>query len=208
MTSVSSFVFVLHILLTLRSAVYQKAPFGWQKLSLGIMLAAPYIVYFAILIPVMISGNQHPHRIYRSEFYCAINVTLISDLAPGASAVAVVASIVVEVFIAITLRRSWRAFRDLGSGAGPSLTLVIRALVFTIFAVLALATCVVLLANYTSSVPDIVIACLPMAAFLLFGTQADLLRVWGVRRKNAMALENFGSKVSTSPPPSNSVGEQ
>lgn len=185
MTSVSSLVFVTHIFLMLREAVYQYPPPTWQKLRLVVMLAVPYLVYMAIFTLAILSGNNNPQRVHYSRFYCNIELREVTYTASGVSGLAVLASIAIEILTAVTLSRHWRAFRKIGAKSGLSLGLLIRALVFTFCGVLALLTSLAFIADFTSPVPEIVLACLPVAALLVFGTQADILRPWCFWRKSA-----------------------
>ncbi|KAF8580670.1 hypothetical protein K439DRAFT_1662668 [Ramaria rubella] len=184
MASTSSFIFVLHIFLVLRAAVKHGplVPTRWPKLGLAASLFTPYLVYLIIFSIVMIYGETNPHQVQRLTFYCHIGNRGLAAIPPGVSFIVTAASVVVEIMIAVTLYRNWQTFRSGGGAAhGLSLHLLIRALAFTLCAVFALLTCAALLAQLNSPAPAIVIACLPMSAFVLFGTQADLLHAWRAR---------------------------
>lgn len=177
MIGVSLLMFVLHLFLVLREGVHALPPGKWEKLRLVAMLAAPYITYLVVFTTAIILGNAQPQRVKRSSLYCTIGLPEVTDLAAGISAGAAVGAITIEILTAITLHRHWRAFRN-ATNTGLNLSILIRVLVFSACSILALLTCMAFLANMTSPVFNIIIACLPMAAFLVFGTQSDLLRPW------------------------------
>lgn len=183
MIGVSVLVFVLHLYLVLRGSVRQISPPRWPKLRLVSMLAAPYLVFMLVFLVAIISGNSQPHLVRRSSLYCTISLRIVTNLSAGISAAAVITSLVIEILTAITLHRHWRSFRT-NAKNGLSISILIRTLIVLIFSVIALVTCMAFLANLGSIVPNMVLACLPMAAFLVFGTQSDFIRAWCFWRRD------------------------
>ncbi|PAV22785.1 hypothetical protein PNOK_0274200 [Pyrrhoderma noxium] len=60
-----------------------------------------------------------------------------------------------------------------------SLSIILRVSLFTVYAVAGLSACLVFVSNINSPFPYMVEASLPLAAFLVFGTQQDVLDFWG-----------------------------
>lgn len=175
MGSISVLMFVLHLYLVLRESIY-KAPPRWPKLRLISMLAAPYVAFLVVFTTAIYSGNIHPGKVHRSSLYCTIEVKSIKMVAAGIPAFGIVFSLVVETLTAMTLHRHWKAFRNRKTGLNPSI--LVRTSIVLVISVIALFTCMAFLANLTSTVPNFVLACLPLSAFLVFGTQ----RVSGYRK--------------------------
>jgi len=83
--------------------------------------------------------------------------------------------VVIEGEIAFKLHR----YGKLIFGSGESITMVIRVLVFSSLGVLSLVMAVAWVIAYSHDQAfDIILALLPVSAFLVFGSQMDLVRVW------------------------------
>jgi len=183
MIGVSSFLFMLHLFFVLRGAVYPNPPLRWHTLRLVAIIGAPYLAYVIVFTTGIVSGYSHQQLVHRSSFYCTIKIPAVAHLGSGIAAAGALVSIVTEIFVVITLYRHWKTILDAGVKNGLNLSLVIRASVFTVCGLLALLTCVAILDQSLTAVTNIVIACLPMVAVLIFGSQTDLLRAWCFWRK-------------------------
>ncbi|KAF8585853.1 hypothetical protein K439DRAFT_1615638 [Ramaria rubella] len=184
MISISVLVFVLHLYLVLRQNVYKDSDIRWPRLRFVTMLAAPYLIFMLVFVIAIVWASNHPQQVHRSSFYCTLGGEAITNIAAGISVVAIAVSLVIEVLTAMTLRLRWRVFRDTEGGSGLSISLLARTLVVLICSVIALFACMAFLANIGRVVPNMIIACLPLIAFLLFGTQTDFVRVWCFWRKH------------------------
>jgi len=189
MIGVSSFVFVLHLYLVLRGAVYPNPALKWHTLRLVIILGVPYLAYMLVFTVAMIAGYSNPQPVHRSSFYCTISIPAVAHLGTGIAAAGLIFSLVIGVLIVITLHQNREIISKGGKKGGLNLSLVIRALVFIVWGIIALLTCAAILAHSMTAVSNIIIACLPITATLLFGSQTELLRVWCLWRKEGKTSE-------------------
>ncbi|KAF8522095.1 hypothetical protein BU17DRAFT_64443 [Hysterangium stoloniferum] len=123
--------------------------------------------------------------------------TLRAAVPSVVSAIFAVIAVIVEVVIARRVYRTWHAFRQLdASNSGIHLSLLIRAALFSVCCILGIMLCGAQLANANYTVPGILIAFLPMAVFLMFGTQPDMLRAWGLWRDEDQTRTQLSSQLS------------
>ncbi|KAJ7850756.1 hypothetical protein B0H13DRAFT_2086641 [Mycena leptocephala] len=131
-------------------------------------------------------------------FYCHLSGQLPAIVGGVLVGFATTAALVVEVLIVTLLCRNWRAFRALQrcGDHGGSLSIIIRVSVFAILPIIGLAL------SFTAYVPNLVekifvpynllLASLPLAAAVIFGSQADILNVWMFWRED----EKMTTKLS------------
>jgi len=205
MASLASFIFVLQIYVALSAALSEHnvhKPARHPKFTIVAMLAAPYIVFFVIILAVLIYGHAHPTTIVRTHFYCRVSTRAFSVVPPAVSAIFAVLAVTVELLIARRVYSTWHTFRQLNtSNNGINLSLLIRAALFSICCILGIMLCGALLANTSNPAPGIVIAFLPMAVFLMFGTQLDMLRAWGLWRDEDRTRTQLSSQILNEPSP-------
>jgi len=81
----------------------------------------------------------------------------------------------------------WKIREALRSPHGPWLRLLFRFIIFVLYVLVAAISCVAEIPTKDGSVThdavDIVVGTFPMALFLIFGTQTDVLRVWRFWRR-------------------------
>jgi len=199
MSSMSVLVFVLHLHLVIKDDV-EKTVSSWKRLRLITMLAAPYAVYLLVFTIALFAGNARPERVHRSSLYCTLDVPSITMLAAGISAAGILIALVIETLSAIAIYRHWRTFRNYKIGI--SVSTLIRSVIVLLISVVALATCLAFVANTTSAVPNFILACLPLSAFLVFGTQMDFLHAWffcwrRTGRSEAQSSTDYAPSVSS-----------
>jgi hypothetical protein len=102
--------------------------------------------------------------------------------------------------IALRLYRN----RSIISGSSQSVTMVARVMIFSLLGALALGVAVAYVVTYQHDQAfDMILASLPVLAFLIFGTQLDLVRVWMCHRdpkpptEKPLLLHSQYSSVST-----------
>ncbi|KAF8522092.1 hypothetical protein BU17DRAFT_87191 [Hysterangium stoloniferum] len=201
MASIASFIFVLQIYVALNAALSeQSVPKPPRHPKFTIAAATPYIVFFVIIIAVLVYGHTHPTEIVRVHFYCHISTRAFAAVPPAVSAIFAVLAVIVEIVIARRVYLTWHAFRQLdASNSGINLSLLIRAALFSVCCILGIMLCGALLANTSNPAPGIVIAFLPMAVFLMFGTQPDMLRAWGLWRDEDQTRTQLSSQQLSEP---------
>ncbi|KAJ7343106.1 hypothetical protein DFH08DRAFT_871729 [Mycena albidolilacea] len=177
MTSAAGLAFVIHLWFSLKTG--KKMTGRWHIL----LLLSPYILFVAFSITMLVAGSQNSETISRSRslFYCSISLHLMT-VVPATTAVIMAAVVVFEVLICVRLYRHRRAFRNMArtnTGAAP-LDLLIRVGIFSLYSLLAFVACIAFWVSTGDLLPYIILASLPTVAFLMFGTQGDLLRAWGI----------------------------
>ncbi|KAJ7162082.1 hypothetical protein C8R46DRAFT_1103412 [Mycena filopes] len=179
MTSMAGLAFVIHLWFSLKTGASQQA----QRLRSFLLLISPYVLFLGFTVAMVILGSFNPETVSRSRylFYCTINLPVVNAV-PGTSAIIMAMVCVFEVLIGIKLYRHHKAFKGMSRTAsnGPPLHLFIRVGIFSAYSLLALVACIAFWSSSGDNLPYIIQASLPTAAFLIFGTQGDILRVWGI----------------------------
>ncbi|KAF7359112.1 hypothetical protein MSAN_01252700 [Mycena sanguinolenta] len=196
MASMAGLALVLHLWFSLQSTkgVLSRAAGGWRFM---LLLGSPYILFLIFSVAMVVVGAMNEDTVSRSRylFYCTINLGVV-NVVPGTSGVIMLVIIVFEVLTGMELYRSQKAFKDIGhvQHDGPPLHLFVRVGIFSVYSVLALVGCVAFWSETGADFPYFIQASLPTAAFVVFGTQEDFLRAWGII---AVARIHFSSIPST-----------
>jgi len=154
--------------------------------SIFVLLWTPPIVYLIMFLYTFILGVVNPDQVELEPggFYCHIDKSLPAIIGACLVLFATTAALVIEGMILFLLSRNWRAFRALQrrDEHAVSLSIIIRVSVFAILPVIGLGL------SFTTYVPNLVekifppynllLASLPTAAALIFGSQSDVIRVW------------------------------
>jgi len=154
--------------------------------SVFVLLVIPPILYLIMFLWTFILGIADPERVELEPggFYCHIDKPSPSIVGACLVLLATSAALVIEVMIVILLSRNWRAFRVLQrrDEHAVSLSIIIRISVFAILPLIGLGL------SFTAYVPNLVdkifppynllLASLPTAAALIFGTQSDIIHAW------------------------------
>ncbi|KAJ7162081.1 hypothetical protein C8R46DRAFT_343167 [Mycena filopes] len=176
MTSMAGLAFVLHLWFSLQTGASSR----WRSL---LLLGSPYILFFGFSTSMFVLASLNPETVSRSRylFYCTINLAVVNTV-PGTSAIIMVAVLVVEVLIGIKLYHHSKAFKGMSrvNTGGPPLELYVRVGIFSGYSLLALVACITFWSSSGDNLPYIIQASLPTASFIIFGTQHDFLRAWGI----------------------------
>ncbi|KDR72760.1 hypothetical protein GALMADRAFT_158926 [Galerina marginata CBS 339.88] len=147
------------------------------------ILASPYIMLAAVAIGCLILGLNHPETVHRSHPetpYCNMVNRVPSKISSIAVASLLLPTLFLEVLICRTMRKNWEALKS--QKYSPST--VIRLVAFSLCGALAVGLSLLFAASDERD-PELttVISLMPTAAFLIFGTQGDILAVWMFWRK-------------------------
>ncbi|KAJ7879164.1 hypothetical protein B0H13DRAFT_2667954 [Mycena leptocephala] len=168
--------------------------------SVYALLVIPPMLYLIMFLWTFIRGIVIPDQVELEPggFYCHLSGPLPAIVGGALVGLATTAALFVEVLIVTLLCRNWRAFRALQrcGDHGVSLSIIIRVSVFAILPIIGLAL------SFTAYVPNLVekifpsynllLASLPLAAAVIFGSQADILTVWMFWRED----EKMTTKLS------------
>jgi len=129
-------------------------------------------------------GARHPLEVERgsSSFFCVLRAKNVTAIAPLLAALLTVVAIGYEVAIVLHLFRDWKGFRT--NPSGVPMNFLVRIGIFTFVAVLCVIVAITFLAHIESPLPNLFLSFLPMAAFIIFGTQSDILQALMFWRKD------------------------
>ncbi|KAI0686500.1 hypothetical protein BC835DRAFT_454008 [Cytidiella melzeri] len=118
---------------------------------------------------------------------CSSAMIVVSAFKISAIAgIIMVITLVFEGIVAWKLYRLHKVSAQLEVLDDCPLPIVVRAIIATVYSLQATITCLVI-SNDTTSLPkSILLGSFPTAAFIVFGTQADLLEVWGLTKLYTM----------------------
>ncbi|KAJ7460252.1 hypothetical protein FB451DRAFT_1371724 [Mycena latifolia] len=156
--------------------------------SVFVLLVMPPTLHFITFLTALILGIVKPTQVKLEPggFYCHIQVahSLPAGIIACFVLFATVACVVIEAMIMFLLFRNWRAFRALQihDEHTVSLSIIIRVSAFAFLPMIGLGL------SFTTYVPHLVekifppynllLASLPTAAALIFGSQTDIAHVW------------------------------
>jgi len=183
MTSMAGLAFVLHLWFSLRSVDNHSSGAKYQTWRNTILIASPYACFVIFTVFTAILGAVHPEVVTRHRyfFYCTVHLSAV-NVVPGTSAVILVFVVIFEILIAVRLYRMRKAFALMKTSGGPPIHLIIRVGIFSTYSFLAVFACIGFWSETGDDVPYIVQASLPTVAFVVFGTQRDLMTAWGFFR--------------------------
>ncbi|KAJ7650202.1 hypothetical protein FB45DRAFT_1017601 [Roridomyces roridus] len=183
LTSTVSVAFLLHLFSTV-STIFTSSnrSRNWRV----VMHLFPFAVHFVIFLETLIVGLANSDKVFRDRtgMFCSFNnIPFQLKLTSAVVILDMIAMLVLEALTFVLLRRNWAAFKRLRvrSNGTLSLPLMIRVSLFSFLPMIAMVL------GTMSFMPDppiseaqsnVVVAFLPTAAAVIFGTQQDILRVW------------------------------
>ncbi|KAJ7505288.1 hypothetical protein B0H11DRAFT_414138 [Mycena galericulata] len=144
------------------------------------MLSAPYVTQAAFSVATLVESIAHPSDVTRAHrfFYCALQLHALSMARAVFTAVVGVAIGVLMMYLTVLLYRNWNGMRDAGMPSHINAQFLLRVLIFGVYLVFGFAANIILMTDARSIVPDMYAATIGAVVFLVFGTQADVLRTW------------------------------
>lgn len=174
---------VTQIWLLLRSATTTGARAQHiSPLLLTATLIIPYMMFVGIMVTTLVIGWKDPQTVERSGsgMYCSFTNVIPGRLSSLLCIVILVPAVVLEVLVCRMLHSHWGAFR----AEKYAKSMVLRVTIFALVGILAVCLSFVFFFIIDhAAVLNIVISVAPVAAVLIFGTQADLYRVYMFWRK-------------------------
>ncbi|KAF8872509.1 hypothetical protein BD779DRAFT_1679674 [Infundibulicybe gibba] len=168
---------VLHVLLQVRLAISHSTRSKITTRTAAVMLFVPWLVWSGFFIGILVFGLQHPLLVERSMngTYCVLVNTALPKLTSSFATFISAVILALEVAVGAILYR----YRGHLAGFGQSPVMALRIAVFTMIGIAAMAVSLVYTVTWKRGVEfDILIAVLPLAAVIIFGSQTDILRVW------------------------------
>ncbi|KAJ7175896.1 hypothetical protein C8R46DRAFT_1079956 [Mycena filopes] len=140
------------------------------------MLCAPYVVQAGFSTAALVGSLAHPENVNRARryFYCALRLHPLAMTMTIFTAAIGVCICILMIYLAVLLYRNWHGMRDAGRPSRVHAQMTIRVMIFGAYIVFGLAV------NVISMVYTVHANCIPRAVgtviFLVFGTQADVIR--------------------------------
>jgi len=178
--------------------------------ALFLLLLPPYIVFFGFSLAGAMIGVRIPANVSRNRrfFYCSVRAPMFSNIVAITSAIILFITTIMEVWIGVTLFRNQRTTRPMAERqrrqnreqdrspkrlGAEDLQLAIRIGVFGLYIVVGFVISLLSIKAPTSVVPDMIMASIGMAVFLVFGSQPSLWKVWAsvFRRDRSSAIVPF-----------------
>ncbi|PPQ99157.1 hypothetical protein CVT24_009347 [Panaeolus cyanescens] len=186
LSATSGVAFMLHVYLSVRLTLKSNTRIQ------------PLVTYLTWPIQIGLSRRENvvPDT---SGMYCHIIERIPNKITAGIAIISMLLIIILDVLVTLTLRRLWREtgrLQTLHTHEHISLDSIIRIIVFGFCPMISLAV------SFLQYVPkhaqegaklNIILAILPACAFLIFGSQRDILRAWRVYRidDEPMKLNSF-----------------
>ncbi|KAG7445747.1 uncharacterized protein BT62DRAFT_932913 [Guyanagaster necrorhizus] len=183
MWSVAVLAFVYH------TVVITIGGYACPSLSKGkmvVMLSAPYIVQCSFSIATLIISVSHPDFVsrYHRKLYCALAYSPLYIAMSLFTFAVCVAIFAFETYLARYLYRNYRGMRQARHSTDLHPTLLLRVLLFGLYILLGMLVNFVSILYDQTFIEDMYAAISGTVVFLVFGTQADVLRVWCFWRRD------------------------
>jgi hypothetical protein len=175
MNSAAALSLVLNLWFTVQIAFDPTWGRSWAKWRMGLLVTVPYIMGLIFLIAALAASLKFPEDISRARnfFYCSLNGHGIGNSAGIFCSVVMFAVVIIECIVGVKMYRNWRVAR---TGEGLSISNTIRITVFSAYGALAGISALISIWRPDDPLPYMVLATLPIAAFLVFGTQKDMIK--------------------------------
>jgi hypothetical protein len=151
------------------------------------LLIIPYLLYITFLVSTLVIGWQNPQIVRRagSGMYCSFSNRMPGRISTLLVALILIPAAVLEILVCRAIRRQWSVFKQ----QPDALSTTLRVVAFTFVGILAIVLSIVFffIIHHGADL-NIIISIVPVTAVLMFGTQADLLRVWMFWKKRPMPL--------------------
>ncbi|KAK0473754.1 hypothetical protein IW261DRAFT_676187 [Armillaria novae-zelandiae] len=154
------------------------SPVRGDALSMRLaLLLGPYVVWFGIFVGILLSGIKQPQLVRKAlnGTYCDVNSHIPSKVSSLVVVISTMGVITISVFVVVQL---YRNRRRLGSST-EYVAAAVRVVAFGLVGLLALiVSAIYVFTNRQGSAFDIVLALVPNFGVIIFGSQADIVRVW------------------------------
>jgi hypothetical protein len=165
----------------------------WQKS----LLFVPYAIALVMIITATVTGLQDRTAVQRagSGIYCVIANGVPGKINAVLCASAAIATLGLEISIGIKCHKHKKLYR---SQAQLPMGMLVRVMIFTVVGLLGIGVSLVFVTSVFTPLPNIFIGLMPVAAFLIFGSQQDIIDVWLCRRARRSSFQPITSRGSVS----------
>lgn len=201
MLSMSTFLLILQMHSQIRTA-YKGLPAKKDSaLRLVVLLAAPYASFILFSVLGALAGSSEPRNLSRDRrfFYCSLFNGRLTNAISLYSAALLLASVVLTVRILLMVRQRWTVLRSKGKSF-LEFGLVLRIIVFGFYAGGISSLQLFSIASPSTPIPDLIFATTPSVVFLMFGSQADVMRVVCFWKRSPREQTQFQTSSAMSTP--------
>ncbi|KAI0787294.1 hypothetical protein C8Q74DRAFT_595487 [Fomes fomentarius] len=181
MVAMSTFSLVLQLWFTLSSALQPPKKVKERHCFRNtFLILAPYIAWLGFVIGILVIGTVHPQLVARAGHfvYCTIEGGKAGNVTALVTAAVLFVMVALDLYIGSVLYKNWRALRGSDRPGQIPFSLIARVAIFSFVCVVGIGATMVFLSNVSYFAGNIIISLMPLIAFLVFGTQQDILNVW------------------------------
>ncbi|KAF7301187.1 hypothetical protein MIND_00683200 [Mycena indigotica] len=174
-TSCATLAFAVDMFLGVRATAIQKPSQRRRYLTISLVVL-PFAIWLGFVLPLWVFGAQNPTevRIGPNGTYCDFESNIPSKVSSAISVVSTFSLLLIEGYIATRLIKNRNLLKD-----RQLVRMAVRVILFSLLGALSLGIGVAyVLYSIPGSSFDVIMSTLPVGGCLIFGTQADLLRVW------------------------------
>ncbi|KAH8817908.1 hypothetical protein DL96DRAFT_1623723 [Flagelloscypha sp. PMI_526] len=187
----------LQIYLLLVEAVYDKP--GLEKMISPFTLGLPFLAYLLIFLIAIANGLQHSDKVVRNEahFTChhasGSSPFITSGLVLFASGLIIILEGLI-LMIFLKKRSKLHALKVSKPTSFVSFSIFIRSAIFSLLPLIAICVSISRIVQRSmdtprTPIPDLMMACLPLLAGVIFGSQTDMIAVWMFWKKPSYHAE-------------------
>ncbi|KAK0444557.1 uncharacterized protein EV420DRAFT_1574474 [Desarmillaria tabescens] len=161
-----------------------------------VLLLGPYLIWSGIFAGILVSGIKQPILVRKAlnGTYCDIKSHLPSKVSSLVVVVSTIGVITISVFVVVQL---YRNRRRLGSST-EYVAAAVRVVTFGLVGLLALiVSAIYVFTNRQGAEFDIILALVPNFGVVIFGSQADIVRVWMTPLKIGSSHFEFNSSETS-----------
>ncbi|KAF7346358.1 hypothetical protein MSAN_01863500 [Mycena sanguinolenta] len=150
------------------------------RFKMSLMLSAPYIVQIGFSTTAFIKSASEPTLVTRKlrYFYCAVKWHRLAMATTIFVTIVGFAITIAMIHLAILLYRNWDGLRHAGRPSHVHGHLLLRVFIFGGYIVFGFVVNIISMVAPHNLSPDMYAATIGTIIFLVFGTQADVLRTW------------------------------
>jgi len=195
MNSTAALSLVLDLWFTVQIALNPTWGRSWARWRMPLLLAAPYVACLIYFIAALAASIQFPEDISRARnfFYCSLDGHGIGHFTGIFCSVVMFIVVVLECIVGVKMYRNWRVAR---TGEGLSISNTIRITAFSAYGALAGISALISIWRPDDPLPYMVLATLPIAAFLVFGTQKDILKACFFCKRSPVGVQRLADDES------------
>jgi len=169
------------------------------------LLITPYIIFIVLILESTVITLADPDPVFSSVSYCSFDSRnhIPGRITSAFDVMLVIPILVLNFIIYLRFRKHWSILRT-----GSFTSMFVRVSAFTLFGLIAVIIGIIFFTGSDSNASlvelDTILALIPVAAVVVFGSHKDLLEVWMFwRKKNKQfpsPAHGMQSRMKTLPP--------